>query len=79
MFFFLKEKPLYNKDIDYKWKPFFLQNDEFMRFMIEFQNAFCLVFDLNGHIKYVSDEIISLLGHYPVFYLFSKILYCLIS
>ena len=30
-----EEKPLYSKEIDFKWKPFFLQNDEFMRFMIE--------------------------------------------
>ncbi|RNA22696.1 Circadian locomoter output cycles kaput [Brachionus plicatilis] len=67
LFFFrnYNEKPLYNKEIDFKFKPFFLQNDEFMRFMIEFQNAFCLVFDLNGDIKYVSDDIIHLMGYFP--------------
>ena len=30
-----KDKPLYNKEIGSKWKPFFMQNDEFMRFMID--------------------------------------------
>jgi circadian locomoter output cycle kaput protein len=30
-----KDKPLYNKEIGFKWKPFFLENDEFMRFMID--------------------------------------------
>ncbi|CAF0899407.1 unnamed protein product [Brachionus calyciflorus] len=67
LFFFrnYNEKPLYNKEIEFKYKPFFLQNDEFMRFMIEFQNSFCLVFDLNGDIKYVSDDIIHLIGYFP--------------
>lgn len=35
-------------------------------FCFKFQNAFCLVFDLNGHIRYTSNEIKHLLDHDPV-------------
>lgn len=54
-----------DKEISPKWKPCFLKNHEFMKFIFEFQNAFCIVFDLNCEIKYVSDEIKHLLGYDP--------------
>lgn len=53
------------KEISSQFKPFFMKNHEFMKFMFEFQNAFCLVFDLNGHIKYTSNEIKHLLDYEP--------------
>ena len=35
-------------------------------FEFKFENAFCLVFDLSGQIKYVSDDIMHHLGYHPV-------------
>lgn len=54
-----------DKEIGIQWKPFFMKNHEFLKFMFDFQNAFCMVFDLNGQIKYVSDEIKFLLDYNP--------------
>jgi hypothetical protein len=34
------DKPLYSKEIDFRWKPFFLLNDEFMKLMLEVDNFF---------------------------------------
>lgn len=53
------------KEISSQYKPFFMKNHDFLKFMFEFQNAFCLVFDLNGQIRYTSNEIKHLLDHEP--------------
>lgn len=54
-----------DKEICPRFKPMFLKNHELMKLMFDFQFAFCLVFDLNGDIKYASIEIEKLLGYDP--------------
>ena len=66
LFFFFVDKNKNNFDANAEWKPGFLKNDEFINLMCEFRNGFYLVFDSNGVIKYVSDNITNLLGYLTV-------------
>ncbi|XP_050361141.1 circadian locomoter output cycles protein kaput isoform X2 [Nymphalis io] len=52
-------------DVQEDWKPAFLSNEEFTYLVLEALEGFVMVFSANGCIYYVSESIMSLLGHKP--------------
>ncbi|CAH2103161.1 unnamed protein product [Euphydryas editha] len=52
-------------DVQEDWKPVFLSNEEFTYLVLEALEGFVLVFSATGQIYYVSESIMSLLGHNP--------------
>ncbi|CAH2985346.1 unnamed protein product [Chilo suppressalis] len=52
-------------DVQEDWKPSFLSNEEFTYLILEALEGFVMVFSATGRIYYVSENIISLLGHNP--------------
>jgi len=61
--FFKNNSSNSKNETDLDWNPPFLSNEEFINLMCEFRNAFYVVFDLNTNIKYVSENITTLLGY----------------
>lgn len=56
------------------WKPVFLSNEEFTYLVLEALEGFVMVFSATGQIYYVSESIMSLLGHNPVIILYIPIM-----
>lgn len=52
-------------EIQEDWKPSFLSNEEFTHLFLEALDGFIIVFSSTGRLLYVSESIISLLGHFP--------------
>ncbi|XP_045458299.1 circadian locomoter output cycles protein kaput [Melitaea cinxia] len=52
-------------DVQEDWKPVFLSNEEFTYLVLEALEGFVMVFSATGQIYYVSESIMSLLGHNP--------------
>ncbi|XP_064076429.1 circadian locomoter output cycles protein kaput isoform X1 [Vanessa tameamea] len=52
-------------DVQEDWKPAFLSNEEFTYLVLEALEGFVMVFSASGCIYYVSESIMSLLGHKP--------------
>lgn len=53
-------------EIQENWKPSFLSNEEFIHLMLEAVSGFIIVLSSNGQIQYVSESIITLMGHLSV-------------
>ncbi|KAL3276130.1 hypothetical protein HHI36_020849 [Cryptolaemus montrouzieri] len=52
-------------EIEENWKPAFLTNEEFIYLLLEAIDGFIIIFSTDGQIFYISESVISLLGHTP--------------
>ncbi|KAK9880921.1 hypothetical protein WA026_013254 [Henosepilachna vigintioctopunctata] len=52
-------------EIEESWKPTFLTNEEFIYLLLEAIDGFIIIFSTSGQIFYISESVISLLGHMP--------------